>query len=133
MGCVVALPVALGVIGILPQWIGRSGGEDPGETGVRIDGSGDNIVNTGTVTVMNNISVIAQEYQKETGQALSDNLRQLIEQAVAAAKKNDDASSVRLYEQIASRFPFHLSTTTSGSRTQKTRISLRRKGLSTRR
>ena len=56
------------------------------------------------MTVINNISVIAQEYQRYTGQALSDELKQLIEQAVAAARKNDPAS-VRLYEQVANQVP----------------------------
>ena len=100
----VALPVGLALIGILSQLIGRSGREDSGGTEVRIDGD-NNFVNTGNLTIVNNISVIAQEYQKQTGQPLADHLRQLIEQAVAAAKKNDHATSVRLYEQIASQVP----------------------------
>ena len=100
----VALPVGLALIGILPQLTGRSGREDSGGTEVRIDGD-NNFVNMGNLTIVNNISVIAQEYQKQTGQPLADHLRQLIEQAVAAAMKNDHATSVRLYEQIASQVP----------------------------
>ena len=100
----VALPVGLALVGILPQLIGRSGREDSGGTQVRIDGD-NNFVNTGNLTIVNNIPVIAQEYQKQTGQPLADHLRELIEQAVAAAKKNDHATSVRLYEQIASQVP----------------------------
>ena len=82
----VALPVGLALVGILPQLIGRSDREDSGGTQVRIDGD-NNFVNTGNLTIVNNISVIAQEYQKQTGQPLADHLRQLIERELPQIAK----------------------------------------------
>ena len=101
----VALPVVLALIGIFPQLFGRSGEKSAGG-GISIVGNDNTVTidNSTQMTVINNISVIAQEYQKYTGQALSDDLKQLIERAVAAATKNDPAS-VRLYEQVANQVP----------------------------
>jgi hypothetical protein len=102
----VALPVVLALIAIVPQLMGGSGEKPAGGSGVSIVGNNNTVTvdNSSQMTVINNISVIAQEYQKYTGQALSDELKQLIEQAVAAARKNDPAS-VRLYEQVANQVP----------------------------
>jgi ribosomal protein L17 len=103
----VALPVALALVAIVPQLIGGSGAKPAGDNGVSIVGSNNTVTidNSTQMTVINNISVIAQEYQKYTGQALSEDLKQLIERAVAAATKNDHAASVRLYEQVANQVP----------------------------
>ena len=102
----VALPVVLALIAIVPQLMGGSGEKPSGDNAVSITGNNNTVTidNSSQMTVINNISVIAQEYQKYTGQALSDELKQLIEQAVAAARKNDPAS-VRLYEQVANQVP----------------------------
>jgi ribosomal protein L17 len=103
----VALPVVLALIGTFPQLIGRGGEKSAGGSGMSIVGNNNTVTidNSTQMTVINNISVIAQEYQKYTGQALSDDLKQLIERAVAAATKNDHAASVRLYEQVANQVP----------------------------
>jgi hypothetical protein len=102
----VALPVVLALIAIVPQLMGGSGETPAGDNAVSITGNNNTVTidNSTQMTVINNISVIAQEYQKYTGQALSDELKQLIERAVAAATKNDP-SSVRLYEQVANQVP----------------------------
>lgn len=107
---VVALPVVLALIAVFPQLVKTSaepakptaGGIDTSVTG---NNNTVNIDNSSKMTVINNVSLIAAEYQKYTGQALSDDLRQQIEQAVAAAMKNDHAESIRLFEQVASQAP----------------------------
>lgn len=101
----VALPVALALIAIVPGLIG-DGDKPAGDNAVSITGNNNTVTidNSTKMTVINNISVIAQEYQKFTGQTLSDDLKQLIERAVSAAMRND-AASVGLYEQIAKQAP----------------------------
>ena len=68
----VALPVVLALIAIVPQLMGGSGEKPSGANAVSITGNNNTVTidNSSQMTVINNISVIAQEYQKYTGQAL---------------------------------------------------------------
>jgi hypothetical protein len=113
---VLVVPVLLASISILPSLLRASGDGDDGGGGGggnenRSSIVGDhntvtNIVdNSSKMTVINNVSMIAKEYEKYTGQPLSDDLKQQIDRAVAAAVKNDHAESVRLFEQIANQVP----------------------------
>lgn len=99
---VVAVPIVIALIGVVPRLTGGSGDTRP-PAGISVVGDGNTVI--GSMTVVNNITVIAREVEKYTGQALSDDLKRLIEQALALTARNDAAASVKLYEQIASRAP----------------------------
>jgi hypothetical protein len=58
------------------------------------------------MTVVNNVSVIAQEYEKLHGRPLDDAaLKREIEQALAAALAGNNRESAELFEKIAARLP----------------------------
>ena len=69
------------------------------------------VINTFTdlsnkMTLINNISVIVQEYEKyETRSLTNDELKRQIEQAVAAATEGKHEESIRLFEKIAAKAP----------------------------
>ena len=69
------------------------------------------VINTFTdlsnkMTVINNVSVIVQEYEKyETRSLTDDELKRQIEQAVAAAIEGKHEESIRLFEKIAAKAP----------------------------
>ena len=56
-------------------------------------------------TFVTNVNVIAREYELQTGQSLSDDLRRQIEAAVNAATQNNHTESIRLLEQVAQAAP----------------------------
>jgi hypothetical protein len=104
----VVLPVLVTLISTLPALVHTSGGGGGGD-GTAITGDHNSVTNivdkSSKMTVINNVSLIAKEYQTYTGQPLSDDLKQQIDRAVAAAVRNDHAESARLFEQIASLVP----------------------------
>ena len=112
---VVALPVALALIALIPQLGGKQEpspappAPPPPVGGTVATVVGDNnkvsIDNSSQMTIINNVSVIAEEYRKHTGQVLPDDLKEQIEQAVAAAMKKDHGESIRLFEQVAAKAP----------------------------
>jgi tetratricopeptide (TPR) repeat protein len=57
------------------------------------------------MTVINNVSVIVQEYAKYETQSLTDELKRQIEQAVAAATEGKHEESIQLFEKIAAKAP----------------------------
>jgi hypothetical protein len=102
---VVALPIVLAVIAVLPGLLKSSNGSSTPSVSVTGDGT---IVNYGYLennTFVTNVEVIAREYEAHTGRPLDDDLKRQIEQAVSAALKNDHTQSVRLFEQIAQSAP----------------------------
>lgn len=112
---VLVLPVVVASISILPSLLrasadgGGSGGGGGNENRPSIVGNNNSVTNivdnSSKMTVINNVSLIAKEYEKYTGQPLSDDLKQQIDRAVAAAVANDHTKSVRLFEEIVSRVP----------------------------
>ena len=57
------------------------------------------------MTVINNVSVIVQEYEKYETRSLTDELKRQIEQAVAAATEGKHEESIQLFEKIAAKAP----------------------------
>jgi hypothetical protein len=108
---VVALPVILALIAIMPSLSKKPDKADKPAGGIDTSIKGNNntvsnvIDNSSKMTVINNVSLIASEYEKFTGQALTDDLKQQIERAVAAAVNNNHSESIRLLEQVVSRAP----------------------------
>ena len=114
---VVGLPVVLALIALIPQLLGKQE-PSPGPSapapapptgGTVATITGDNnkvsIDNSSQMTIINNVSVIADEYRKQTGQVLPDDLKEQIERAVDAAMKKDHGESIRLFEQVAAKVP----------------------------
>jgi hypothetical protein len=101
----IILPIVLALITTVPKLF--KGSDPAGSITATATGNNNtvNVVNAKNMTVINNISVIAKEYEKYTGQALSDDLKQQIQQAVDAALANDHDKSIRLLEQVAARAP----------------------------
>jgi hypothetical protein len=102
---VVAVPIVVALIAVLPGLLKSSNGSGPPP--VQVTGNG-TIVNYGYLennTFVTNVEVIAREYEAHTGRPLDDDLKRQIEQAVNAALKNDHTQSVRLFEQIAQSAP----------------------------
>ncbi len=103
---VVAVPIAVALITMVPALLKSSGGSGSGTT---MNFNGDNAkVNydySTHNTFVTNVAVIAREYEAQTGRPLDDDLRRQIEQAVSAALKNDHGESIRLFEQIAASVP----------------------------
>lgn len=98
----VAVPIVLALIAIVPQLRKPAGGSGGGTT---ITGGTNTIVYGTNNTFITNVNVFAREYELQTGQPLSDDLRKQIEAAVAAAQQNNHAESVRLFEQVAKAAP----------------------------
>lgn len=105
----VAVPVVLAVVAIVPNLLKSTGGGPSGGTGNPINITGDN--NTVTFdystnkTFVTNVNVIAREYELQTGQPLSSDLRAQVEAAVKAAMDSNHAESVRLLEKVAQAVP----------------------------
>jgi hypothetical protein len=95
---VVAVPIVLALIAIVPQLRKSPGGSGGGTT---ITGGTNTIIYGTNNTFITNVSVFAREYELQTGRPLSDELRKQIGDAVAAAQQNNHAESVRLFEQVA--------------------------------
>ncbi len=105
---VVALPVILALIAILPSLLKKSKPTGGSEFSSTVTGSGNvvTIDNSNRMTVINNVSVIAKEYEKYTGQPLRDDeLKRQIESAVAAVVKDNHSESIRLLEELAKKVP----------------------------
>ena len=115
----VAVPIGVALIAIVPTLVTRGCSPAPapakpeeakasaGPGGVAITG-GTNTINfdySTRTTFVTNVSVIAREYEQQTGHPLSDDLRRQIEAAVAAATQNNHAESIRLLEQVAKAAP----------------------------
>ena len=103
---VVAVPVVLAIIAILPRLLESPGGASGG-TNTTISGN-NNTVSFDYSThnpVVTNVNVIAREYELLTGRPLSGDLRQQVEAAVAAAMQSNHAESVRLFEKVAEGAP----------------------------
>lgn len=101
----VAVPVAVALIAVLPGMFKPSG--SGGGTNTTINGN-NNTVNfdySTNNTFVTNVNVIAQEYERQTGRPLGDDLRQQIESAVKAAMQNNHTESIRLLEQVAQAAP----------------------------
>jgi len=98
----VAVPIVIALIAIVPQLRKPTGGSGGGTT---ITGGTNTIVYGTNNTFITNVNVFAREYELQTGQPLSDDLRKQIEAAVAAAQQNNHAESVRLFEQVAKAAP----------------------------
>ena len=115
---ILVLPLALGVIAIIPA---LSKKKAPGGGGTTItQGGAGNILQTGTgsvaqsggVNILNsdlstklyftNLSVIAQEYEKSSGQPLKDeDLRRQIARALSEAEAGRHSESIALFEKLA--------------------------------
>jgi len=105
---VVALPVILALIAILPSLLKKSEPTGGGGFSSTVTGTGNvvTIDNSNKMTVINNVSVIAKEYEKYTGQPLRDDeLKRQIESAVAAVVKDNHSESIRLLEELAKKVP----------------------------
>ena len=118
----VILPLALAVIAVFPSLLRRQAGEGGGTTvtqggagNVLQTGSG-SIAQSGGVNILNSdlstkfyvttLSVIAQEYEKSSGQPLKDeDLRRQIEQALSAAEAGRHSESIPLFEKLAGTLP----------------------------
>jgi len=113
----VALPIILGLIAVLPGLIQRSDKAGAAGSGVSQSGSG-NVAQTGSGNVnisnsdlsskmyVTNVSIIASEYAKYQGQPLNDDeLKRQIERAVAEANEGKHAESIRLLEELARKVP----------------------------
>lgn len=102
----VAVPIALALIAIVPSFMPDSGSPGTGPT-TTIEGNNNTVTYDYSThqTFVTNVSVIAREYQAQTGQPLDDRLRRKIESAVDAALANDHAESIRLFEQLAEEVP----------------------------
>ncbi|HKW03101.1 MAG TPA: hypothetical protein VJN96_24960 [Vicinamibacterales bacterium] len=98
----VVVPIVLALIAIVPQLRKPAGGSGGGTT---ITGGTNTIVYGTNNTFITNVNVFAREYELQTGQPLSDELRKQIEAAVAAAQQNNHAESARLFEQVAKVAP----------------------------
>ena len=108
---IVALPIVLGLIAVVPGVMSKAGGAVPpsvSQTGVG------NIQQTGAGSVINdysskmyvtNVSIIEAEYAKYQGQPLSDQVKRQIEQAVADGVAGRHAESIRLLEELARKVP----------------------------
>jgi hypothetical protein len=96
----VAVPIVIALIAIVPQLRKASGGSGGGTT---ITGDHNTIISGNTF--IPNVNVFAQQYEKQTGRPLGDDLRKQIEAAVAAAQQNNHAESIRLLEQVAKAAP----------------------------
>ena len=103
---VVLVPVAVAIIAILPGLLKSSGGTSGG-TITTITGDNNKVTFDYSThnTFVTNVNVIAREYELQTGRPLSDDLRQQIEAAVAAALQNNHTESIRLFEKIAEAAP----------------------------
>jgi hypothetical protein len=113
---VVAVPVVLAIIAILPGVLKSSGGSSGG-TNTTISGNNNTVSFDYSThnTFVTNVNVIAREYELLTGRPLSGDLRQQVEAAVAAAMQRNHAASVRLFEKVAEGAQFLPSTTTFAS------------------
>jgi len=103
---VVAVPVVLAIIAILPGVLKSSGGSSGG-TNTTISGNNNTVSFDYSThnTFVTNVNVIAREYELLTGRPLSGDLRQQVEAAVAAAMQSNHAESVRLFEKVAEVVP----------------------------
>jgi hypothetical protein len=102
----VAVPVAGALIAIVPDLLKES--SDPSGGPVTTITGDNNTVNfdySTKNTFVTNVSVIAREYEAQTGRPLDDRLKQQIESAVSAALANNHAESIRLLEQVAQEVP----------------------------
>jgi len=109
---IVALPIILGLIAVVPGLMSKTGGGAAPPT-VSQNGVG-NIQQTGAGSVINdysskmyvtNGSIIEAEYAKYQGQPLSDEVKRQIEQAVNDGVAGRHAESIRLLEELARKVP----------------------------
>jgi hypothetical protein len=103
---VVAVPIAVALIAILPGLLKTSSGPVAG-AGPSVTGN-NNTVNfdySTHNTFVTNVAVIAREYELQTGRPLDDGLRRQIEAAVTAAMQNNHGESIQLLERVAEAAP----------------------------
>ena len=103
---VVAVPVVLAIIAILPRLLESPGGASGG-TNTTISGNNNTVSFDYSThnTFVTNVNVIAREYELLTGRPLSGDLRQQVEAALAAAMQSNHAESFRLFEKVAEGAP----------------------------
>ena len=130
---VVAVPVVLAIIAILPRLLESPGGASGG-TNTTISGNNNTVSFDYSThnTFVTNVNVIAREYELLTGRPLSGDLRQQVEAAVAAAMQSNHAESVRRFEKVAEGAPVspeilpQVATTTLASSMRRRRTRKRR-------
>jgi hypothetical protein len=102
---VVAVPVAVAIIAILPGLLRPT--KPGGGPSTTISGNNNTVSFDYSThnTFVTNVNVIAREYEVQTGRPMSDNLRAQVQAAVDAAKQNNHAESIRLFENVAKVAP----------------------------
>lgn len=97
----VGVPILVAIIAIVPQVLKRPAAP-AAPTGTTVIGSG-NVINYGTL--ITNVNVFTQEYERQSGRPLSEEITKQIQAALAAAQQNNHAESIRLFEQVAKVAP----------------------------
>jgi len=102
---VVAVPVAVALISVVPGLFKPSGSGGGASTAITGDNNTVNFDYSTHNTFVTNLNVIAREYELQTGRPLGDDLRRQIESAINAAMQNNHTESIRLLEQVAQTAP----------------------------